>query len=692
MPFNFELFEYNKMMLVYFLTTIIMACWVWKMISEKSLIIKQTPLDIPILLFLGANILSTIFSIDTHVSIWGYYSRSNGGLVSIFSYTLLYFALVSNISREYAMKFLKSAVAGGTVITLYAIPEHFGVSPSCIFLTGQFSANCWVQDVQTRVFATLGQPNWLAAYLAMLIFPVLYFVLTTKNKFSTIFYAFTSILFYLAFTFTYSRGATLGLLAGFAVFLGAFLCVHLGGGKLNLNKSILIILSAFILINLFFGSALTSFKLLSKFAPPPRPGVITKVPPNSGTQLENGGTESGAIRLIVWRGEIDIWRHFPVLGTGVETFAFSYYSFRPPEHNLVSEWDFLYNKAHNEFLNYLANTGLVGFLSYTILILTFIFWSIKKIISPKADNRLLLIAILASLVSYHVQNFFGFSVVIIAVFFYLFPALAFITTDSLRPFKIPSSFYLLSSGFQLIYRRPIYTKLAKIAVIIISTSIIITLTRHYWADTYFASGNSASDAGNSGKAYNKFIEAVSLSPGEPYYRSELAYAAAASAVALSEEDATISARLKTEAIKVTEQVLKESPKNVSFYRTAIRTYYYLSILDKQFTAKTLQTLNQTITLAPTDAKLLYNKAVILGQTGRNQEAIQALEKTVILKPNYRDAYYTLGLFYFDSASDQKSSAHLDDKQKDKAREQMKKVLQLIPGDSEATEKLKEWGQ
>lgn len=694
-PYNFELFEYNKMMLVYLLTVIIGCCWLLKMInlkslktdrSQASLIINRTPLDIPILLFLGANIISTIFSIDQHVSWWGYYSRSNGGLISIISYTILYFALVSNFSTQSAVKFLKAAVFGGVIVALYAIPEHFGISPSCVILNHQLNASCWVQDVQARVFATLGQPNWLAAYLAMLIFPCIYFVLTAKNKFSTILYTLYAILFYLAFTFTYSRGATLGLIGGLIVFLIFYFSRQPEGKARRIYErffaslrmtSLGSILILFLIINLFFGSALTSFKLLSKFTPPPRPGLITQA--SAGTQLENGGTESGAIRLIVWKGALEVFLHNPIFGTGVETFAYSYYQYRPQAHNLVSEWDFLYNKAHNEFLNYLANTGLIGFLSYMALILTFIFWSVKKIIFSKSD-RLITLVILASLVSYHIQNFFGFSVVIIAVFFYLFPAIAFITTDSLKPFNIPSIFHPLSSIFKLVYRKPFYTKLTKIIVIVISSLMIITLLRYYWADTYFAAGNNANEAGNPGRAYNQLVEAVSLNSGEPYYLSELAYASAASAVAIQEEDSSISARLKEETTLETEKVLKNNPKNVSFYRTAIRTYYYISILDKQFTAKTLQILDDTIALAPTDAKLTYNKAIILGQAGRNEEAILALQKTIALKPNYRDAYYTLGLFYF------------DEKQKDKAVEQMKKVLQLIPDDSEATAKLKEWGE
>src|SRR3989344_2713759 len=277
---NYELFEYNKMILSYGIPVIIVGVWLYKAINDKRLTIKRTPLDIPLLLFLTSNILSTIFSIDPHTSIWGYYSRSNGGLLSLVSYLLLYWSFVSNMDKDKVLTTLKFGLASGFIISIWAILEHFGVSFSCIILRGEFNDSCWIQDVQARVFASLGQPNWLAAYLAMLIFPALYFLLTANNRkqFFTFYILLTT--YYLAFTFTYSRGPTLGLLGGLIIFLVFSLK--------NLRK-ISYVLIGFLAVNILFGSALTSFRLVSKFAAPVRPDI--SLPTSSGTQLENGGTE-----------------------------------------------------------------------------------------------------------------------------------------------------------------------------------------------------------------------------------------------------------------------------------------------------------------------------------------------------------------------------------------------------------------
>jgi O-antigen ligase len=68
-----------------------------------------------------------------------------------------------------------------------------------------------------------------------------------------------------------------------------------------------------------------------------------------------------------------------LFGTGVETFAYAYYFVRPQAHNLTSEWDYLYNKAHNEYLNYFATTGFIGLGTYLLVISTVIIVFLYKI-------------------------------------------------------------------------------------------------------------------------------------------------------------------------------------------------------------------------------------------------------------------------------------------------------------------------
>lgn len=683
-PYNNELFEFNKMFVVYLLTIIISTVWLMEMISSKQLLIKRTPLDIPLMLFLVSQILSTIFSIDLHTSIWGYYSRSNGGLLSTLSYIILYYAFVSYFDGQQTLKFIKAALLGGLVVSLYAIPEHFGVSPSCIILTNSFSVDCWVQDVQARVFATLGQPNWLAAYLAMLIFPTIYFFLTAKTPRERIIHYLSLTTLYLAFTFTYARGAVLGLLAGLAVFtvtqILSFQSFQPRVVKLKLpshTQQLGIILITFVVINLLYGSALTRFRLITQAPSHPKPTAAV-------TQLETGGTESGQIRLIVWQGALEIFKAYPLFGSGVETFAYSYYNFRPQEHNLVSEWDFLYNKAHNEYLNYLATTGIVGLGTYLAVIFTFIGWSTKYyVLSIKkkqhnAYHLLLIPSLLAGYTSYLIQNIFGFSVVMIALLFFLFPAIAFVSASDVRWAISSSSWRFIKQLInQTLYRRPIYQKIAQLTLIILALSLLLNLTRLWIADSLFKKGGDFASVGNAGQAYNYLTLAVNLNGAESTFRADLAFAAASAALALAQEDASTSARLIKEADEQAQTSTNLSPRNVSVVREAVRTYYQLSLVDPKYEQTALEMIDRAILLAPTDAKLYYNKALLVLQNGRTQEAINQLVFATQLKPNYLEAHSSLATVY-----EQEGLTEA-------AIKGWETILKLVPNDPEAKKKLEE---
>lgn len=396
-----ELFEFNKLILTYLLTTLIVGTWAIRCILEKKFVFRRTILDLPILLFLISNFVSLVFSIDPRVSWLGYYSRWNGGLSSLLSYSLLYWAFVSNMDSKSAQKVISYSLISSILVSIYGSLEHFGASISCLLTTDSFNVSCWVQDVQTRVFATLGQPNWLAAYIVALIFIP---ISKTLKKFSLPYFLISIILF-LTLLFTKSRSGLLAFGISSLIFW-----------TFSLKRRLLIRASLWVLV-------VISLTLL---IPNPIRDLVLKTndqrpATNQGPALEVGGTESGAIRKIVWTGALRIWQANPknfLIGTGPETFAQAYYQYRPIEHNQTSEWELLYNKAHNEFLNYLATTGLLGLGSY-LLLLVVMFRSFRRSS----------LALLAGWLTISVTNFWGFSVVIMQLFLFLLPAIAIVQDE-----------------------------------------------------------------------------------------------------------------------------------------------------------------------------------------------------------------------------------------------------------------------
>ncbi len=133
---------------------------------------------------------------------------------------------------------------------------------------------------------------------------------------------------------------------------------------------------------------------------------------------------------------------------------------------------------------------------------------------------------------------------------------------------------------------------------------------------------------------------------------------------------------------------------------AVRQYEMLAAIDPKFKEITLETIDHTIELAPTDAKLYYNKALlaeellapseatpaaqidtataILGIKNNREVSIESLKKSIELKPNYREAYLALALFYEQN------------NQMDLAQKEIDTVFKLVPNDPEALEIVKKW--
>jgi len=180
-----ELFEFPKIILLYLSTTLLVTFHLINFCLAKVPLFKKTSLTLPLILFLASQIISTIFSIDPHMSLNGYYSRFNGGLLSSLCYFLLYQVVVIYIDKDFVQKIIKTTLISAFFVSLYAIAQHFGIDKKL-----------WVQDVQSRVFSFFGQPNWLAAYLAICISILLFQIDQTTSKVFIINY-FLLVLFYL---------------------------------------------------------------------------------------------------------------------------------------------------------------------------------------------------------------------------------------------------------------------------------------------------------------------------------------------------------------------------------------------------------------------------------------------------------------------------------------------------------------
>lgn len=680
-----ELFEFNKMWLTFGFALLIAAAWIGKMVLEKQIKIQRTPLDIVIVLFLASQFLSTIFSMDVHTSIWGYYSRFNGGFLSLLTYVFLYYAFVTNIELKDYLKHILTSLASGVFVALWGLPSHFGYDPTCLMFRGTLDVSCWTSAFQpkVRIFSTMGQPDWLAAYLVYLLpistaLTIVY--AKQKNKLLTALFILLTALFYVDLLYTGARSGFIGIV----VSLGLFFVYYLFSQWKQISKLlstpkkvllnywyILVVLVCIGTITFFVG---TPFAQLSFFTPggisqlfahksAPAPTTqqaktaTAAAAPAAPTQ-EFGGTDSGTIRLYVWEGAWKIFLHNPILGTGVETFAYAYYQYRPAGHNLTSEWDYLYNKAHNEFLNYLATTGALGFGAYMAMLIASLWFMVHGLWQMRNDDaetshtlyakRYTLAALIASYIGILVTNFFGFSVVIMNIFLFITPAFVFFiqnTLDSGKVLALPAS--------AKPYKKTNEVQWIVLGVIALVWSyFIIVLVRFWLADTSYALGQNYDHVNEYQAAYSYLHDAVMTRPSEPVFQDELSVNDAVLAAAFyQQKDTQNGQKLAQEALAVSNQLVAAHPNVITYWKTRVRVMYTLSQIDPQYLPLALTAIQKASQLAPTDAKVSYNLGLIYAQNNQIDKAVQTLERTIQLKPDYRDAYYALGLYYHQLALD-----------------------------------------
>ncbi len=679
-----ELFEFNKMWLTFGLTIIIGAAWISKMIIERKIILKKTPLDIPLILFLISQIISTIFSFDSYVSFWGYYTRFNGGLLSLISYIFLYYALVSNLQIKHVLHILFISFISGVLTAIWGFPSHFGYDPTCLVFRGSLDTNCWTEAFKptVRVFSTLGQPAWFAAYLNILLpLAMVYTIVkinTPENKIKALIYFTVTLLFYVCLIFANTRAGTAAFFVS-DIILWIILFYKKIYDPKKLLKYFLIFHFAFAVCSFFYGSPIASLdkftfpqlqkRLVAHAQTPTTKSLSTNQSGSRPAKLERSGiTDSGVIRLLVWRGAINAWKAYPIFGTGVETFAFAYYRYRPKEHNMTSEWDYLYNKAHNEYLNYLTTTGIVGLGTYLAIIFTFLFLTLKFIYSWKDQHNqqpankltnhqsiltkqhfIFIPALLSAYISILITNFLGFSVVIISLYFFLIPVFFFMITN---PANIADK------------KTHTPVNLFQWTLIIVVTSIAglmsYNLYLFWYADTAYALGNNLDKISSYQQAYSYLDNAVKIEPNEPVFKDELAVNLATLAQAFFlQNDASTGAQIAEKAMILDNQVIENHPNNIIYWKNRLRILYSLGTSDQQnetkYLKEALRVLIKARELAPTDPKISYNLGLLLGQTGDLQEGVKILERTTQLKPDYRDAYSALGLYYYQLAIGQTSA-------------------------------------
>jgi len=304
--------------------------------------------------FLFVLLYSTLLSISPHLSFWGSYFRNQGALTLL--HLLIFFLLLSTALRTTTQRdsLLKTIALSATLVSLYGLFQQFGID----FVD-------WNTDsLLGRAFSSFGHPNYLGQFLIITLFATLYLLFTHfhDKKWRGIWIA-SFLLQLITLGLTMSRASLLGFMGGLAL-----LCVLYAHHykKKNLLKGLGVLLGLGILF--LVTAQLFHF---SRF---------------DFTNPEN--LRSFQTRLVLWPHTLQMIQDSPLIGYGLETFkvAFTpYFSAELLQYENINE---LPDRAHNEGLDLLIQTGWVG----TLLFYGFFFLWIRWALTQNKPLQLVLIS------------------------------------------------------------------------------------------------------------------------------------------------------------------------------------------------------------------------------------------------------------------------------------------------------------
>ena len=331
--------------------------------------------------FLASYILTFALS-DTpwQQQLYGRENRRNG-LLTYLSLLLLFIIFHSLPYTKYLKAFINRMVFAGIFVISYSILQLLGLDP--------FK---W-DSVNLHFFSTLGNPNFLSAYIAIVSVPILIWIYLSLSKYSPLVQKISvifmlAIFIYLIFR-TFSYQGFISLFASLSVFI--LVIVY------RIRKRIL-----FLGLLLIIGTG----------------GIVALMGTlNSGPLAKVLYKESITSRGDFFRSAVNSGNSNLIGGTGFDSFGDYYLLYRDNVAGLRVNAEFT-DSAHNYFLDLYATQGLFGLFFYTLLTLLTLKAFSKLIRSETSSVR---IAVLfASWVAVQVQSLvsptnFLFSILIFSI-------------------------------------------------------------------------------------------------------------------------------------------------------------------------------------------------------------------------------------------------------------------------------------
>ena len=397
-PFALDYWYKPKIDSIYVLLIILGVIWgLQLLISKKSVSIKENVLLVPLSIYGLASVLSTWYSVNTEISIYGDIFREEG-IYTILSYialTLIFSVFVE--SEQQLSTLLRGLLIAATLISIYAIIQYLGYNPTEHFIPA-------FRGVENRAGSTIGNPTFLGKFLVLML-PVAIgcFLQADQQKQKRLLLAAILILFS-ALMVTFTRAS----LFSFACSLLLLAVLLKGRVLLPSKKQILIIIVCIVCI--FIVVELQAVIRNKGMAGNTSPTITKKI-----QSLFKGELQA---RLYLWEKAITVIKKRPLLGYGLDNQGIALDRFSL-EYARKFRHAGILDRAHNNYLDLAIAQGLIGLAAYLWIVLAFLIWLIKTMKNEENQGqKILYCGMLAAFCGYLINDCFNFSVVSVSPTFW----------------------------------------------------------------------------------------------------------------------------------------------------------------------------------------------------------------------------------------------------------------------------------
>jgi len=409
--YSSRVFEPDKLTTLRTIAVIMAAVWLVRLIEERAQgrgeigFTWRTPLALPTLFTVVVYFLSALLSVTPRVSLSGSYQRLQGTFTTV-SYIVVFLIILDRLrTRAQLDRLITVIILNSLPISLYGLVQRRGLDPLP-----------WGGDVTTRVASNMGNSIFVAAYLIMVL-PLT--VGRIVESFQAILneeeanwadvlraagYVFIAAIELVAIWFAQSRGPLLGLIAGlyFLLLLLALSSRTKWGAASTLAiVAMTVVVVGFLTTVNIPGGPLQSLQHAHWLG---RLGSVF--------DFERG---TGKVRALIWQGMIDlILPHDPIeepptaahpeghtdpfnalrplVGYGPESVYVAYNRFYPPMLGHHESRTASPDRSHNETLDSLAITGLLGLVAYLWTFGSVFYYGLKwtGLVKDQWQRRLLL--------------------------------------------------------------------------------------------------------------------------------------------------------------------------------------------------------------------------------------------------------------------------------------------------------------